>query len=178
MQHDQFDVNLAQHLAAIRLCLQHHLRIPALVLIYVGMDVMASLSQRNKEQADRHDFVFWSEKYMNCAARLGVSGLDLYAARCGVLHTYTSESRLSRRRDARRIFYTWGNKTSDEPNAVLHALGFAEKMVKIEDLLCAFEDGIDAFWTVLDDRPDLAALVRSRAQKFFADLSQFPGVQP
>jgi hypothetical protein len=177
MDNDQFDLSLAQHLAAIRLCLEQHLRTPALALIYVGIDVMANISQRDKEQANRHDFVYWSEKYMNCSSRLGVSGLDLYAARCGVLHSYTSDSGLSRRRHARRIFYTWGNKTSDEPNAVLHRLGLTEKMVKIEELSGAFEDGVSAFRTVRDHRPDLAASVRAKARYYFADMSEFPGVE-
>ena len=46
---------------------------------------------------------------MSCVQRFGVSGLDLYAARCGVLHTYTMDSRLSTEGKAKRILYAWGN---------------------------------------------------------------------
>jgi hypothetical protein len=172
------EANLGGHIQAINLCLENHLRIPALVLIYTGMDVMANLSRpQEKEQANRRDFEIWAETYMDCMARFGVSGLDLYAARCAIVHSYTFDSALSRNRMARRIIYAWGNKKVEGPNAVLAHVGFREKMIKIEDLFLAFATGIDTFRRRLDEGSDFSKMVQSRARQFFADLPTFPSVE-
>lgn len=125
MPNQLFEENLAGHLRAIQLCLENHLRLPAVTLIYTGIDVVSNLGRpEGKEQANRHDFEARAEKYMACVSRLGVSGRDLYAARCGVVHSYTFNSRLSRNQEARRIIYAWGCATTDKPNAILSSLGF------------------------------------------------------
>ena len=88
--------NIANHLRAIHLCLDNHLRMPALILIYSGIDIMAALSRpAAAEKVVRADYIAWAERYMRCQERLGVSGIELYAARCGVVHTATADSQLS-----------------------------------------------------------------------------------
>lgn len=172
---DAFDVNLDQHILGIRLCLEQHLRMPALTLIYTGIDVMGYLNPRG-EKSVRHDFCYWAEHHMDCQNRLGVSGVDLYAARCGVVHTYTAESRLSHSGEARRIYYAWGDKEAGPPNDVLATLGLPEKIIKIEELFAAFCEGVTAFRAVLDQNHELAARVETKARGFFLDRRTFPGV--
>jgi addiction module HigA family antidote len=167
--------NIQAHVAAIRLCLESHLRMPALVLIYCGIDVLANLCRpAANSEVKSADFVNWAERYMECKKRLGVAGLDLYAARCGVLHTYTMDSRLSANGQARRILYAWGGKTPDEPMKLLRALGRPEVMIKIETLFSAFLHGIEAFGKVVDDDPKLESLVAQRGRKLFMDQPSFP----
>jgi hypothetical protein len=167
--------NLAPHVAAIGLCLGNHLRMPALALIYCGIDVLASFSRPAENgEVKPTDFINWAERYMQCEKVLGISGLDLYAARCGILHTYSMDSRLSAKGRARRLIYAWGDQESAEPMKLLRKLGLPEIVVKIETLFSAFVDGIRAFEKALGDDPKLESLVRRRGPKIFKDLSRFP----
>lgn len=177
MEGDAFSSNVLSHVAAIQLCLSNHLRLPALVLIYCGIDFMANLSRpMDQPEQSRNDFIKWAEGYMTCESRLSVSGLDLYAARCGILHTYTMDSRLSAEGKAKRILYAWGDRSPEKPMELLKALGFRERVVRIEDLAAAFFDGIDAFSTTLGKDKNLASVVQRRSRKLFRDQQSFPGV--
>lgn len=170
--------NIKNHLCAIRLCLDNHLRIPALILIYSGIDMMAALSRPAKaEKVIRADYIDWAERYMRCKERLGVSGIELYAARCGVIHTATADSQLSNEGKARKIFYAWGDRQTDEPMSLLAALGIDDVVVlKVEGLATAFSDGIVCFGDEIDQDAELAFLIRGRADKLFMDRVTFPGL--
>jgi len=167
--------NIETHVAAIRLCLENHFRMPALALIYCGIDVLANLSRlADNPEVMQSDFVNWAERHMKCKEFLGVSGLDLYAARCGILHSYTMDSRLSTSGRARRILYAWGDKNPDEPMKLLRALDRPEVMIKIEALFSALLHGIEAFGKALNDDPKLESLVTQRGRKLFIDQASFP----
>jgi len=64
--------------------------------------------------ATAETFCNWVERYLFPQRRLACSAPELYAARCGVLHTFTADSRMARRGDARRVVYAWGPKKADE----------------------------------------------------------------
>jgi hypothetical protein len=169
--------NLLDHVKAIQLCLSSRLQLPALVLIYCGIDVMGNLSRpEHQMEKTRTDFIRYAERYMSCAQRLGVSGLDLYAARCGVLHKYTMDSRLTAEGKARRIIYAWGDKSPEEANKVLRTLGRREVAVKIEELGESFVTGIEAFMAALKEDAHFTAIVQQRSRKLFKDQQSFPGV--
>ncbi len=172
---DSFSANLLKHVAAIGLCLSSHHRMPALVLIYSGIDFAANLGRpEHQSHVTRSDFVNWAERFMECQRRLGVSGLDLYAARCAVLHTYTMNSSLNDQGKAKPIFYAWGNANIEEPMRLLSSLGRPEVVIKIEDLFATYTEGLAAFCAALGDDRSLAALVEARSRKFFMDHSDFP----
>ena len=167
--------NIERHVAAIRLCLDNHMRMPALALIYCGIDVLASLSRPAvSAEVASSDFVCWAERYMECEKLLKISGIDLYAARCGILHTYTMDSSLSRKGRSKRIIYAWGDKNPDEPMKLLRTLGLSEVMIKIEALFSVFLHGIDVFGNVLATDQNLTALVTERGRKLFLDQASFP----
>jgi hypothetical protein len=84
------------------------------------------------------DFVRWANSYTELDAPL--TGEELYAARCGLLHTYSIESRLTRN-GVREIGYFAGASgpavranPSLDPNFV---------MVSVEGLAAAFFRAID-----------------------------------
>ncbi|MFZ5789737.1 MAG: hypothetical protein ACOY3L_03465 [Pseudomonadota bacterium] len=175
MSENAFQSNVMSHAAAIRLCLDNHLHTPALVLIYSGVDFMAALCRpENQAEVNRCDFISWAEIYMKCQHRLGVSGLDLYAARCGLLHTYTPDSKLSEQGRARPLFYSWGNKMPHEPTMLLRHLGFSEVMIKIETLFEAYAEGVAAFTEAMDRDAVLKDLVLKRSKKLFVNRPTFP----
>jgi predicted RNase H-like HicB family nuclease len=167
--------NVVSQIDAIQLCMKHHYFSPSLVLIYSGIDFFASLSRpASKADVTRVDFVSWVEKYMRCGEILGVTGNDLYAARCGMVHTYSPDSRLHREGSARRIMYTWGNQEAFEANALVRKLGYSEVFLKIETLISAFLLGVDEFGKALKGDPKLEKLVESRGGKLLAKQRAFP----
>jgi hypothetical protein len=170
--------NIEEHVVAIRLCLDNHLHMPALALVYCGIDVLANLCRPvENSEVKPSDFVGWAERYMECQRYLGVSGIDLYGARCGILHTYTMDSRLSAKGHAKRILYAWGNRNPDDAMKVLSRLELTEIVIKIEQLFEAFLYGIGTFGKAIDDDPKLRSIVTQRGRKLFRDQTSFPGIE-
>ncbi len=63
----------------------------ALALAYVGIDTMAYLAMPDgKSEQTRQDFIAWVDTYLKAHADQPYQyrGLDVYAARCGVLHAF------------------------------------------------------------------------------------------
>jgi hypothetical protein len=97
-----------QTLAVVEWAVSSRLRIPALTLLYSVVDVAAGLSNREMQQrAGRHAFIKWVDKYVVPDSTLGCTALDLYAARCGLVHGFSATSDLSAAGKARRIVYAW-----------------------------------------------------------------------
>jgi hypothetical protein len=171
---EAFVRNISGHVSAIQLCLTNHFRLPALALIYCGIDFMSNLSRPvGQAQQTRGDFIRWSEAYMRCKERLRVSGLDLYGARCGILHAYIADSQLSADGKARPIIYAWGNKSVEGPNKFLKGIKHPAIMVRIEDLASAFSEGVDALEAVLQNQVSVS-LIQERSKKLFLDQGWFP----
>ena len=87
---------------AIKSCIEAGLILPALVLIYAGMDIMASLERQPSESVGP-SFRAWVDRYALEGRQLPATSMDLYAARCGILHTLTTDPDPARAGKARRI---------------------------------------------------------------------------
>lgn len=118
--------------------------LPCLTLLYSGMDVMASLNAEHGE-GNQVIFVRWVDNYLLKGQNLGCTALDLYAARCGIVHTFTAHSDLYERGKARKIAYAWGLGTSHDLKRTNEALGHSEWLsLHIGDLIHAFRCAIAA----------------------------------
>ena len=53
----------------------------------------------------RDDFVKWAEQYIKFPCSEQLTGLDLYGARCAMLHSYGTASKLSREGKCRQVGY-------------------------------------------------------------------------
>jgi hypothetical protein len=84
---------------------------PTILLLYATIDIFASLGRPiDQEDTDPDIFKDWVDKYMLLPdSGLPCNAKDIYAARCGFLHTLTAESRLSRLRYARMVNYVAEN---------------------------------------------------------------------
>jgi hypothetical protein len=83
------------------------LTIPALAMVYVGIDTMAWLSlpvERDKQ--GRQDFYRWVDTYLKADADQPYQyvGRDVYAARCAVLHQFATIAELHRQNDPPKKF--------------------------------------------------------------------------
>jgi len=72
----------------VDVCLYNKLIGPALTLIYTGIDTVGWLDSNNP-CATRDSFMGWTNRYLLSSNRLACTAIDLYAARCGLLHTFT-----------------------------------------------------------------------------------------
>jgi hypothetical protein len=170
-----------QHIEAVGLCVRDGLAGPALVLTYVGIDAFGMLGRPVRRPANsRKDFIAWAERYMISPRGLPFSGLELYGARCGVLHTLGAESKLSEEGRIRRIFYAHGDRDPGPVNAKLAWVAKTRPdldavMVKVTDITDAFILGVANFGRDVDSDPALQAVVIERSAKLFGQFARFPG---
>src|SRR6185295_5604635 len=94
--------NLMSLSKGVDACLDNKLIGPALILIYSAIDTAGWLDS-NDQSSTRNSFIDWTNRYLLSTGALSCTALDLYAARCGLLHTFTPNSKLSSDKKARRI---------------------------------------------------------------------------
>jgi len=172
MTQEAFEKMTQELLIAIDALLKNELRVPGLLLLYAGIDIMASW---NRSEAHAHvvrgDFVEWAERHLLYGTRLGCGPQDLYAARCGLLHFYTAESRASRQAEAKQIWYAWGTVRAQHLQTLINDAEVPSAMaLHVDDLCRSFRRGVKLFKRSLYNDPNKADLVYERAAKFFANM--------
>jgi hypothetical protein len=95
-------------------CAQKRLQLPALIVLYSAIDITAWLANDDTSAGVGKRYMAWVDQYLLKAKPMSCTSADLYAARCGVLHTLTAESDMNAKGKARQIAYAWGNKNADE----------------------------------------------------------------
>jgi hypothetical protein len=143
---DMLEKHLRDLFAAIIHCYRNQLLMPCLVLLYAGIDVAASLEPSvAKGVGDR--FEKWVDRYMLSGRSLSCTAKELYAARCGVVHTFTPDSNISKAGSARVIGYAYGNaelKKLDEATTLSGRQGL-QVNVHLSDLIEAFHAGYETY---------------------------------
>jgi len=142
------------------------------MLAYAMIDIMAWLDRDVKHKdVQQDDFIKWVETYLLPNSQLSCTAIDLYAARCSLLHSYSAESRLSRQGRASEIFYAWGVADEQDLQKLIDLEGSRDaKAVQVEELLVALKRGIEQF--IPNARHN--QLVIDRADKFFSNM---PSIQ-
>ena len=141
----------AQTLGAIYLMYSNKYFGQMLVLIYSAVDSMGLLDASPVQvEADGVSFKAWVKKYLLPQdASFEFNEVDFWAARCSVLHTYTSRSKLSRNGKAKQIQYYSGDKTSIFASAFVAATrdidGGSHIPAHLEDTFLAFCKGVEVF---------------------------------
>jgi len=131
---------------AIIHCYQNQLLMPCLVLFYAGIDVAASLEPSVAKGVGER-FEKWVDRYMLNGRSLPCTAKELYAARCGVVHTFTPDSSISKAGTARVVGYAYGNaelKKLDEATAFSGRQGL-QANVHLGDLIEAFHAGYETY---------------------------------
>ena len=103
----ELQYHIHELVSSIDICRKDRKLTPSLILLYSTIDIMAWLDRdENHKDVRRSDFIKWVETYLLPNYRFSCTALDLYAARCAIIHSYSSESSLSRNGEANMIFYT------------------------------------------------------------------------
>jgi hypothetical protein len=124
----------------IEMMLAHERTRATMVLVYAGMDAMASTTVPLNRRLKRHHFIAWAEKYVRFPGPVQLPGTDLYGARCAVIHLYGSESDWSRQGECRVIHHRLGGPPIQEsPDTPRHVV------VDIRALVDAFLRGIERY---------------------------------
>jgi hypothetical protein len=127
----------------IELCLENNLYFPALSLIYNSIDSFAWIAYGD---IGRKGFVQWVDDFMYTQKKLDPKAIDLYAARCAILHTLTPNSKLSNENKAKVVAYTWGNADVSLGNKAAEIMNDETIVfVHVNDLFDALKLGVENF---------------------------------
>ncbi len=139
-----------------------------LTIIYSGIDAFGLLAAPpGVLDANRTTFKQWCEKYilprLHTVEGTAITAVDLYAARCGVLHTSTPLSSLEREGNACQLFYEFKGKTGI--NMLLNSQQMPVR-INVQNLAMAFKEGGIAFLKDLKSDPNSLKTADDRAQHF------------
>jgi len=158
-----------KHLRAVACCFDSGLPEASLTSLYSGIDTLGLLAAPpGVNEATRTTFEDWCNKYVVTRLKSvdgkSLTALDLYGARCGILHTSRSVSSLGWEGVAREICYQFQGQHG--VNLGLNAKR-EPAMLDIAHFAIAFTKGGTAF--IRDLNRDLTRLetARARAQSFF-----------
>lgn len=166
---DALEKNLDNIIKSIELCLNAKLQISSLVLLYSGIDIVAWLNRPvSKERATRKDFIRWVDDFLLPNPNIKCEAIDLYAARCAVVHSYSFSSKLSTEGKAKEIYYAWG-KANVNPfqNNVNRRYEKNATAIHVNDFLEAFKEGIEKFKLSIKNDKEKEKIVCGRANKYF-----------
>ena len=172
MSIDNFIENVSSLDLAIKTCIEARLILPALVLIYAGLDIVASI-ERPPGGKVGPSFTSWIDRYVLKDHQLPCTATELYAARCGILHTLTPESELVHTGKARRIVYAWGSADSADLQETACRMTRSDIVVlHVEDLRWAFLEGTKSwFQEIYTDKKRLSSVEMS-LDLWFVNVSQ------
>jgi hypothetical protein len=130
-----------------------------LVLLYASMDIISSLSRPIDQDTTRSVFKNWVNTYMLRDAGLGCNADDIYAARCGILHTLSLSSLASREGKAKQISYLNKGDGVKRLQEWCDAKGRDVVVVSIYTYTHAFYQGIYRFTEAITADATLRAIV-------------------
>ena len=157
-------------LAQIKRCEAAGAETAAVALAFVLIDTMAFLAlPASQDKQGRAEFIAWVDTYLKCDAAQPYQyrGIDVYGARCAMLHAFGSEADYHDKfKDAKRFGYHDGGKHAYDPNVDerLVIIGTASFINDVVHALGAFVEACKADL-------DLRARAESRLPKV---LSTFP----
>jgi hypothetical protein len=170
---DSLHTKFGELLAAMAVCFRLKLTTPTLILLYTGMDVGAWLASTNPGAKTKQRFLPWVKKYVLTHPSLDCSAIDLYAARCGVLHNLSPESDLSRGGKARQILYAWGDSEAADLRKMIER-GEMQNIVavQLESLIEHFRAGIKRFLDDARSSPAVSKELQKKNLKVFRSMSK------
>lgn len=170
MTQQNFYENYTQLLQAIWFCEKHHLLTPALVMIYTAIDSVSWLDAGNSKESGKA-FKKWVEKWMLNDPTIKCSAEEIYAARCGVVHTLTPTSSQTQK-GVKRIAYSWGEGDNRDLEKLIEMTGHQESLtsVHLSDLIRAFSTGMADYLEHVYSDPHLMKIFEDKCCEHFATI--------
>ncbi len=158
---------------SIQILLDAQHTLPALVLLYSAIDVFASLARPETElDTNGRHFKKWAEDYMIGPSQLNITSEELWGARCGLLHTHSPFSKVSRQANVRRLSYYRVNAPTTAMSRALDSvlkreIAKGKLPVDADFLSAAFEDGVRRFLADIQHNSELEKRAVHHASKLF-----------
>jgi hypothetical protein len=154
-------------LSTIDDCLKNERTIPALILFYTSIDNMANLAENSGETISGVIFKNWVKKWMLDKYKLPCNEIDLWSARCGLLHQQISESNLTDKGLAREVFYCHGGANPLKLEIIISATRRNAVVVTLEEVIEIFKKGmIDCLAAIAADS-NWKNLFNKKLSKYF-----------
>ena len=161
---------------AAKLCRDQALDVPMLVLIYTSLDTLAWAVYGDETSEVQRRFISLCDTHVLPGAGISCTALELYAARCSVLHTLGWESNLSKLKKARAFSYSFGN---DDPRLAQEVLDRERPgeclAIKADDLLTAAKRAVERVAQVASSDQSLAARLTTAEGKQYRSLESKAG---
>lgn len=165
--------NINIHVNAIELCLKKVLLLPGLILIYSGIDIMAWLYRpENQPDVQRQDFIEWTEEFLLPGSGLSCDAIDLYSARCSLVHSNIPKSKLTREGRAKQLGYAYGPAKVSDLQKIIDDSGKSstDVAVHIDSLFEAFTKAIGNYMNFLSENPEKADIVLTHAKSYYSNF--------
>lgn len=115
-----------------------------IIMVYVGIDVMGRLSMPDtRTSATRRDFIAWVDKYLKAEtdSTYQYDGKEVYAARCAMVHSYSTEADLHKNDAHTKQFgYHDGGQHKYDPNVSKELV-----VIGVKSLVHDFSRAVEAF---------------------------------
>jgi hypothetical protein len=165
--------HLSDLISSIDLLFKSKKNLPTLILLYSTIDILSWLNrEKNHIDSLRSDFINWCNLFLEPERNFNCSGEDLYSARCGILHSYTAYSRMTRNGEAKQLWYSWGNIDFKKFEEIIKISKYSAlaKPIQIEKLIQILNEGIISFANYIENKPDKEILVFKRAEQLFSEI--------
>jgi len=138
--------------------------VPCLMLLYSFIDILAWLRYKEKFKKVEYRYINFVDEYFLPESKLTCSADDIYSARCGILHRYSSESNKTESGKAKRIYYIASDKEGDSSKSVIPEPTEDVIQLKIEDMISAFENSIEKLLDHMRNDPYLEIEIEERSR--------------
>jgi hypothetical protein len=145
----------------------------ALVLCYAAIDTISWLAASSDNQPVGERFQLWVDKYLLPESpNLKCTSEELYAARCGMVHTLSSQSDLHRRKGLRRLAYSWGSAEAILLQKRITEQGLAGKLVAVhlKDLTAGLRLGTARFFEEVEVNATLRNRIHEKSKLFYSSF--------
>ena len=159
----------AQIITAIDNCIADKLIMPALILLYSAIDSVSWIASDDENQSVGKRFQSWVDTWMLQKYPLPCTAIELYAARCVILHTLTPDSDLSEKKGVRRISYAWGTALQKDLDESIKLLEYPGVAIHVNDIFSSFQSGFADFLESLETDEARKDLFMQKASKHFAN---------
>ena len=165
--------------SGIETCVDTQLYLCALILLYSGIDGLAALESG---RANVSAFKKWVEDHLLPSADLQCTANDLYAARCGVVHTFSQESKRSRKGKAKTFLYVRDDTERKQLETSIDAVGrhgtrndaTGQVVIDIQKLYWAFQKGVKSFRADVHSNPELRKKVDRNLCRIYSFVTLGP----
>ena len=145
--------------------------VQALVVLYSAIDTLAWASLASGD-VTRSAFCQWVNTYIKPEKQIGCTAQDLYAARCAILHSSTTDSKMSREGQASELWYVTSAHSMDSLQLYVQRVGARAKVVHFTSLVAAFTDGVMNFGDELRTDQNRARICAERMRHWLRFLTK------